>query len=721
MHDYVLTDDSSWNDFLGPEQRARLDPNIRLVASLIDLGDSEQIFRRTGLRVSSDGVLRHGVLPLFLDLVPGKKADTLAEITTQIQDVKGKLHLNDVAVKDVLDNPEASILEAGLVWHSSLVTLSLARSALPGDAFRITIAPLVKQGGLRRVKIPNCLQPCLQESLDDIGLPSNRKVKNVLLDGHDVVVGIIDDGCALAHRNFLVPGPVPKSRVHFLWDQAREAGTAAWSTQAPGASTQVPYGLEIDNAAINAALQAAVKKNGLLDEDAFYEGLQYEIGLASHGTHVMDIAAGNGASLIGTEGVAPASHLIFVQLPSPRVDEASPLLENFIHSGVRYIFQRAQDLAQQIGIPLPVVINISYGGYDGPHDGTSPTSKGIDDCLSGFVDRAVVVSAGNGFEADCHARGTVVPGSDPYSLQWNLSPEDPTANPLEIYYDENARLSMALRMPGRAHFFAPVHLGEAKVLKEDGKVMGWMENVSTGSGLPNIIRILLNSTVGETGSPVRAAAGPHTPPTLTAPCRSGSWVINLFNHRTKRAPFHAWIGRDDWRRGVVARHQQSRFAPSDADPTSTIVDLATGHLAVCVGAHNGDTAEICGYSAAGPTRDGRPKPDVTAPAEEDATCRGILCASSRRSQPSWFNGTSASAPVVAGMVALMFQYNRDSGGSPLSPSRVVELLKKGAVSGGLVGNKRQDVDPHRPHGKAQSDHFHDVAGDGKVDVPGSMP
>jgi len=171
----------------------------------------------------------------------------------------------------------------------------------------------------------------------------------------------------------------------------------------------------------------------------------------------------------------------------------------------------------------------------------------------------------------------------------------------------------------------------------------------------------------------------------------------------------------------VSRHQQSRFAPSDADPRSTIADLATGHLSICVGAHNGDTGDVCAYSAAGPTRDGRKKPDVTAPAEEDATRRGILCASSRRSQPTWFNGTSASAPVVAGMVALILQYNRDNGGKPMPPSEILALLKKGAIGGHLVGNKRQEVDRRRPSGKKQSNCLKQVTGAGKADVKGSMP
>jgi subtilisin family serine protease len=175
--------------------------------------------------------------------------------------------------------------------------------------------------------------------------------------------------------------------------------------------------------------------------------------------------------------------------------------------------------------------------------------------------------------------------------------------------------------------------------------------------------------------------------------------------------------------------QQSRFAVQEADPHYTVADLATGKLSICVGAHNVATAEMCGYSAAGPTRDERAKPDVTAPAEEDAMGRGILCASSRRASPSRFNGTSAAAPHVAGLVALLLQYNRDSGGAPLAADVICRKVIDGAIAAqslpppparGLGFNRRQEADSSRPAGTKQSDDFPAVTGSGKADLPQSL-
>ena len=107
-------------------------------------------------------------------------------------------------------------------------------------------------------------------------------------------------------------------------------------------------------------------------------------------------------------------------------------------------------------------------------------------------------------------------------------------------------------------------------------------------------------------------------------------------------------------------------------------------------AYNSATQEVCRYSACGPTRPTgghghRQKPEVCAPAEEDAAGRGILSASSRRAQPTRMNGTSASAPQVAGLVALMFQYRRYKSGAALTADAHLSSAATGIVEVQFVG------------------------------------
>lgn len=716
-----LVSDTSWDE-LGIEP-GRIDPGVRLVASLIDVRDADQLFRRTGMRLNADGTVVNPRLPLFLEVAPENRMATLARLAESKTSEQGfSVSISPAYLAEAEANPHLRVVTVAFTWSQGAIDI---RSTQGGTDFRRGIARLLGQSGVKRLSLPSPLQPSLEDSLRDIELPADRNVHGRTLTGKGVIVGVIDDGCALAHPNFLVPGTL-QSRILFLWDQAGATppqGSPYWSD--PG---NFP-GRELSQAKINAAL-AAHAANGRIAEDAVYDELGFEIGLASHGTHVLDIAAGNGASLMGSEGVASQADIIFVQLPSELAGEGGPVLEDRILEGVQYVFDRARTLNKQ------AVVNVSFGGYSGPHDGTSDLATGIDELLKAFPGRAIVVSAGNGFEADCHAQQTLRAGEVAQPLLWHLRPEDPTSNQLEIWYEGAARLELLLKPPGAAAPLGPpVVFHQWKVIKRasDDQVIGWIqhdEGLARGS---NVIRINLASTEGEDGSrPKGLGAGSQQqqqgmppPPPLAAPAPSGAWTVLLRNAGQATCTIHAWIARDDLRTPSGRRRQQSRFDETTANPGSTVADLGTGRFVICVGAHNIATRETCRYSACGPTRDGRHKPDLTAPAEETASGGGILCASSRSARPSRFSGTSAAAPHVTGLVALIMQH---TGGAPLTADRIRTRLTDGARAAQgnseppwrkLAGNRHQEVDAHRPPGKRQADHFAEVIGAGKVNVPES--
>ena len=115
--------------------------------------------------------------------------------------------------------------------------------------------------------------------------------------GENVVVGIIDVGCDFAHKNFRHPDG--STRILALWDQDGSSDP----------DSPFGYGKVYRSAEINQALQA---------EDP-YLALGYSPGELAHGTHVMDIAAGNGNGT-GNPGISPKADIIFVHFSNGAVE-----------------------------------------------------------------------------------------------------------------------------------------------------------------------------------------------------------------------------------------------------------------------------------------------------------------------------------------------------------------------------------------------------------------
>jgi subtilisin family serine protease len=693
-----------------PELAKTLDPHLGLAWSLIGTGDWAQLKSRFGIDQQSKFSQS---LPLFIDF--GSRAI-------------GNDVLRSELIKLNLSVPEFYYKERE---SNKALTTATARIALvPGDPSQVQdreggSVPLDKQllailqnSLIRRISIARSHQPCLRDSIRDIGMLPGRKHKGHTLSGDGIVIGIIDDGCAFAHRHFLkTVGNLHRTRVRRLWDQSVAPSTAdlavGWKKPAvpfnaiPTLPPAVPYGRELTHSSIDLAIAANVSPDGQIDEDAIYEALNYQVGepgnLASHGTHVMDIAAGNGHSLLGTEGVAPGAEIIFVQLPVVDINLPGPALDQHIVDGVAYIFSKAG--------AKPAVVNISYGGYSGPHDGTSAWEAQIDALIASNDNRAVVVSAGNGFEAECHASGTIAAGSPPRELHWIIRPEDSTHNDMEIWYDGAATLTIELKEPETGHVYGAFPLGTHLDIAQppDGRTIGRVDHSQPGSNGDSSILVTLRPTLADDGN------------ATLAPARSGEWIVRLTNSGSNPAPFHAWIQRDDIG-PTGGRRQQSRFAPNDVDPRFTIADFATGQHTIAVGAYNARTHEIARYSACGPTRRGsivnsRRKPDICAPAAEDAAGRGVLSASSLRAMPTRMGGTSASAPHVTGLVALIFEYSMKHGAKTIHADAIRASLAA-AVTSRLHFNRHQEADDNV--GTKQSGVWADVIGAGRIDFATTM-
>ena len=140
--------------------------------------------------------------------------------------------------------------------------------------------------------------------------PQPPPFKRLPFRGRGCIVAALDFGLDFAHPNFLNPDGT--TRLLALWDQG-----AAYDAAHPN---RYGYGRQYTAAEINAALAAADP----------YQTLGYgpqpsDSGRGSHGTHTMDIAAGNGRAAGSRPGAACEAGLIFVHLSTRRLGSSENL------------------------------------------------------------------------------------------------------------------------------------------------------------------------------------------------------------------------------------------------------------------------------------------------------------------------------------------------------------------------------------------------------------
>ncbi len=411
--------------------------------------------------------------------------------------------------------------------------------------------------------------------------------------GAGSILGVVDFGCDFAHHNFLDASD--GTRVLKLWNQN-------------GTGSGVPgfgYGDVHTAADIDAALAQADP----------YGALGYQPEAASHGTHVMDIAAGNGRGT-GVPGVAPDADLIFVEVASTDIawggaeavgasfGDSVQLLEALV-----FVFETAG--------PTPCVVNVSLGTNGGPHDGTTLVEQGIDRLLTQAPNRAVCIAASNSFADGIHASGTVS-ATEKFELPWLIAAQDPTDNELEIWYPGASRLSLDLVDPS-GQLVGSVPPGQNGSVTQGGELVLFAANrLDDPNNHDNTIGVFLSPSVA-----------------------SGRWVLRLSSLSGDEVPFHAWIERDD--------PGQSSFE-EPRDDSHTVGSISCGHQSIVVGSYDAHKAgrPISWFSSAGPTRDGRQKPEVSAPGHDVVAASALTDTGTTRK-----SGTSMASPAVAGCVAVL--------------------------------------------------------------------
>ncbi|WP_427007924.1 S8 family serine peptidase [Pseudarthrobacter sp. H2] len=413
--------------------------------------------------------------------------------------------------------------------------------------------------------------------------------------GQGIMVGIVDIGCDFAHKNFLKANG--KTRIRKLWDQ-NAAGPGE-----PGFA----YGVVHPANAINAALKTADP----------YQALNYGPDPAepAHGTHVMDIAAGNGRGS-GVPGVAPEAGILFVDVANSDIPWSGSQVVGTSFGDSVQLLEALAFVFQEAGA-TPCAVNVSLGTNGGPHDGSTLVEQGIDRLLAQAPNRCVCIAASNSYADGIHA-AAAVPATGFHDLGWVVAPGDRTQNELELWYPGAAALRLELISP-QGQSIGILAPGQSATASQAGQVVLFAANrLADPNNGDNTIGVFLSPTVP-----------------------SGRWVLRLSSTTGAIVPFHAWIERDD--------NGQSTFE-APLDNTHTIGSISCGHNTIVVGSYDAHkpALPLSWFSSAGPTRDGRQKPEVSAPGH------GVMAAASRSATGvTRMSGTSMASPAVTGCVALL--------------------------------------------------------------------
>lgn len=523
--------------------------------------------------------------------------------------------------------------------RDDLVAMGLEVGMQAQDIFTVTgtaaqLAQLASQAATRRLCVPRPLlstveHACKQAEIDQVHLP--RPTTPTGFSGAGVIVGIVDSALDVTHHAFREPTGTHESRVLYYWVQTVDDNTAPGQTPAQfdPLFTSLHRGRLYTKAAINKALalgNAAVYGNGT-------DQISRQPGPGEHGTHVAGIAAGNGYEAGWKQGAhvgaAPKADIIHVcrgfNPANPATYPWEDAFEDSVLEAIQFIFLAA-DKEQK-----PVVINCSNGCQMGPHNGNTLFDQALDNLVHSYKGRCIVISAGNDNDKGAFRRGEVPAGSE-QALELNV----------HVITTSNAAIVDVWYTGPELEFKCKHGPDETPWCQQDyNHNQGFIDlhqldvTRDTDAGLRNIrVQIILPD-------PSKYSSKIQEP-----------WTISLRNpHNTDSAYFSAWVGI----RGDVG--SLTGAVPHEL----TLLDTACGKSTLTVGAcekylppNPGAGEKINAYSGAGPTLDGRTKPEIVA-VGGTTNVPVMSCASDQASGYQGLWGTSQAAPVVTGGLATLFE------------------------------------------------------------------
>jgi endonuclease G len=471
----------------------------------------------------------------------------------------------------------------------------------------------------------------------------NSRYNGVDENGDQALVGIIDEGIDIFHRCFRHPDGT--TRILAIWDQTDPAGPPPPGFPgAGGAHHTAPQ--------INQMLAAGPVAHGTKHPRRFRN---------CHGTHVASIAAGRELPTGFPGGIAPAAGLLVVVTGPSQFESDMPDSLGYSLSHVAALSWLDQFASQFPGSP-PLAVNISLGQNSGAHDGSSPLELACDEFTGGGRrrGRAIVKSAGNMRDRRSHATVELTNGqADELGWENEVVPghSPPRSVRLDTWFTSHAQITFQLKSPS----------GETSPPVDAGR-----RNVSHTFANGNAARMILTPLHPDNGSSrlvIEVYAG--TASTLA----NGRWKLDMVVRRAVGTfRLDCWVDALDRRAVQFDNH---------AEEQRTLSVPGTARSVITVGAiQTGANIRVGDFSAYGPTRDRREKPEIVAPGVAIAAAKSLTDGDLRPE-----SGTSMAAPHVTGAIALCFS---------ACVRRGLQIPNSAQLAQALKNSAQEFTDQHNP-------------------------
>ena len=492
------------------------------------------------------------------------------------------------------------------------------------------LTEIVFKDNIKRVEAAKYQESHMDTSLAFINVDKVHEGINLLKSykGEDVIVGVVDSGIDWTHPAF---NDENGNRVLYLWDTSDDTNPPA----------EFDYGTEYTKEDLDQQNSNEIDENG-------------------HGTHTASTAAGNAnGAEYPLDGVAPKADIVFVKLVN--------LSDTYIVNACDYIFKRAEQLGK------PAVINLSIGGLVGGIGNSL-----FEESLTNLVKpgKLIVASAGNS-------------GSSIVHLQYQMSTD--RSNTLWFVPDSSKMTTPIIGYPDSEDFNVGV-----QVLDSEGNSLFVSPSVGYNEERSGLIIIDQDTLAQLSLSGIPSSIEPYVfKVNLSYEPKSGikEYVFNLYTYGS--AFFNAWINN-----GFFSDNSDPANNLIAGDNLMTVGTPSTAFNVFSIGAFttktewtdiNGNPFSVGGtisdrayFSSMGPLRDGRIKPDFSAPGHwiaaansKDANYPDYLILDEKTVH---LQGTSMSAPHFTGVVALLLEQNPN-----LTYDEVFNVLMNTSVSDEITG------------------------------------